>query len=580
MSMHSAAESDLAPAEVEASSSRRPWWLEPTYGLVVLLWAGLYTTQLGRPPLRGEETRRAQIAQEMLQTGDVVVPRQQGLIFADRPPLFEWTIAATGVVVGELTAATVRIPSALAALLAAAAIMAYCSRFLSARGTAAAAVVFLTFGQITQFGRSAESEAVNIAWLTSALLGWHACYQRRGASWRAWSVGYFFAALSGLTKGPQGPIYFAAAVGAYLMIRRDWRFLVSWGHAVGIGLFAIVFGGWWWAFRDATDPISARTILFGLIEGRVLSDGSRLQHALIMPMMVLGGLLPWSPLLLRYVDRRFRTELGPARDAVVFCATAVVVTFPTICFVLNSMSRHFLGLSACFAVLCGVVVDRSLAAGRSTSLGRGWTIYIRSLGMTAAVGGVVVMAAGFVDAQWADTIEQPWPFAALFLVAAFATAGIAWKSTAVSAAPQAARLRFAGVAGLAAFVALAQVGVYTSGVDRLANDAAAQTAAVKAALPAGASLVSFDPLDHVFLFHYADAIPVIPWPDETRPIPRDVEYFAFAPAYTSSAPSFAWEEVAVVTCDRTPQIDSQRKVIIGRRTDGVMQATAPQLLRR
>jgi len=578
--MHSAVESDLAPAEVEASSSRRPWWREPAYGLVVLLWAGLYTTQLGRPPLRGEETRRAQIAQEMIQTGDVVVPRQQGLIFADRPPLFEWTIAATGVVVGDLTASTVRIPSALAALLAAATIMVYCSRFLSAHGTAAAAIVFLTFGQITQFGRSAESEAVNIAWLTLALLGWHACYQHRSVSWRAWSLGYFFAALSGLTKGPQGPIYFAAAVGAYLMIRRDWRFLVSWGHVVGMGLFAIVFGGWWWAFRDATDPISARTILFGLIEGRVLSDGSRLQHALIMPLMVLGGLLPWSPLLLRYLDRRFRHELGTARDAVVFCATAVVVTFPTICFVLNSMSRHFLGLSGCFAVLCGVVVDRSLVAGWSTSLGRGWTLYIRSLGVTAAVGGVVVMGAGFIDARWADTIAQPWSFAVMFLLAAFATAGIAWKSTGVSATSSAARRRFAAVACLAAFVALTQVGVYTSGVDRLANDTAAQTAAVKAALPVGASLVSFDPIDHVFLFHYADAIPVLPWPDDAQPMQRNVEYFAFAPAYTSSTPPFAWEEVAVVTCDRTPQTNSQRKVIIGRRTDGVMQATAPPALRR
>ena len=45
---------------------------------LALVTAAIYGVRLTTLPIRGEETRRAEVATEILQTGDWIVPRQQG----------------------------------------------------------------------------------------------------------------------------------------------------------------------------------------------------------------------------------------------------------------------------------------------------------------------------------------------------------------------------------------------------------------------------------------------------------------------------------------------------------------------
>jgi len=81
--------------------------------VLIVLVAALYLLPLGVLPLCGEETRWAQGAREMLQTGDWIVTRQQGAIHADRPPLGCWAMAAVGAVWGRIDVVAVRLPSVL-----------------------------------------------------------------------------------------------------------------------------------------------------------------------------------------------------------------------------------------------------------------------------------------------------------------------------------------------------------------------------------------------------------------------------------------------------------------------------------
>lgn len=553
------------------ASPTTPWWRDPLVGCVVIVWIGLCVMRIDTPPLRGEETRWARIAEEMSRTGDYVVPRQQGVVFPDRPPLFAWTIALSAACCGEFDSVAVRIPSALAALATALVIFMYARGGMSSFGAAASAVVFLTFGQVMQFGRAAECEAVNAALLTAALLGWHHAYRRGLPPWQVWTIGYAFAALSALTKGMQGPVYFGAATGAYLLLRRDWRFLLARGHVVGVAVFAALFGGWWLAFYRQAGPQYAGHIVFGLIESRVLTTGSRFQHSLKMIGMTLGALLPWSPFLLRYVDRGFRTSLGPARDLVLFCGIAAAVTFPTICFVLGSMSRHWMGLFGCVAVLCGTVVERSFAAAPNTSLGFGWRHAIRSLGIAAAIGAGFVVACRFLPYDWARLLTTSTWFAAMYLPAGVVVAAIAiWsvRSTSTTWLPtnlSQPAVRFSGFMAVVGFIVVSYVGVHVAGMNRLANDVAGATAALKERLPAGTKPVSFGPLDHPFLFYYHELLAVQPWPEKEQDAPAVGEYFLYSPEYTTPRETFAWETVDVVSCSRTPTNPPTRTVVLGRR---------------
>ncbi|MFQ5733271.1 MAG: ArnT family glycosyltransferase, partial [Planctomycetaceae bacterium] len=85
---------------LHARDRRTAWWREPEVLCLALLVAGAYFVRMSTLQLRGEETRRAQVAVEMLQSGDWVVPRLHGEIYRTRPPLGNWMIAVGGLVRG------------------------------------------------------------------------------------------------------------------------------------------------------------------------------------------------------------------------------------------------------------------------------------------------------------------------------------------------------------------------------------------------------------------------------------------------------------------------------------------------
>src|SRR5262245_43156874 len=108
------------------TDATRPFWREPEFvGLVLLVLVG-YAVSLESPSLRGEESRRAQVAVEILQTGDWLVPRQQGEPFLSRPPGGSWTIALMGLLRGEVDIVAIRVPSVLGVLLTVSVIYWYC----------------------------------------------------------------------------------------------------------------------------------------------------------------------------------------------------------------------------------------------------------------------------------------------------------------------------------------------------------------------------------------------------------------------------------------------------------------------
>ena len=84
---------------------------------VALLLASAWTVfyELGGPNLYHlrNESRRAQIAREMIETGDWLIPRLEEETILTKPPLFYWSVAACSRTSG-VTERTARIPSAVA----------------------------------------------------------------------------------------------------------------------------------------------------------------------------------------------------------------------------------------------------------------------------------------------------------------------------------------------------------------------------------------------------------------------------------------------------------------------------------
>ncbi len=82
----------------------RSWWREAEVAVLIVLVVAAYLLRIGDVSMRGEESRRARVAFEMLERGDWIVPREQGQPFLSRPPLQNWLIAASRVVCGSAAA--------------------------------------------------------------------------------------------------------------------------------------------------------------------------------------------------------------------------------------------------------------------------------------------------------------------------------------------------------------------------------------------------------------------------------------------------------------------------------------------
>ena len=112
----------------------------------------------------------------MLATGDWVVPRQQGQVFPERPPMTMWLMAVGGQLRGDVDAIAIRLPSVIAVVLTSLLIYGYTRAFASTATALTAALVYATCGQVLQIGRRGESEAAFALFVSASLLLWHLGY--------------------------------------------------------------------------------------------------------------------------------------------------------------------------------------------------------------------------------------------------------------------------------------------------------------------------------------------------------------------------------------------------------------------
>src|SRR5262249_9493778 len=120
----------------------------------------------------------------------------------------------------------------------------YCRSWLPRLTSITAAAIFATFGQVLQIGRLGESEALFTLLVGSSMLTWHAGYMSGRRPTLTWCAAYALAALAALVKGPQAPVYLITTTGCFLLVQRDWKWLVSLSHLAGMATFAVVASAW------------------------------------------------------------------------------------------------------------------------------------------------------------------------------------------------------------------------------------------------------------------------------------------------------------------------------------------------
>lgn len=543
-------------------------WREWEFWVLALAAFLLYGARLTALPIRGEETRRAQVACEMVETGDWIVPRQQGAPLLSRPPLGSYPIALAAMLFGDCTLLAVRLPTALATWLTALLIYGYGRRFLTRLGALASGLAFITMGQVLVLGRLAETEATFTLLLSAALLAWHWGYS---AGWRRpwpWLAGYGLAALAALAKGPQAPVYFAAPACLYLAWRRDWRALLSWSHLAGLALFAATIGAWQIPFWAQMGWPAVKTLWLGDVAMRFAD--TRWQtialHLLWYPLEIGVCTLPWSPLLFGYLAKGFRRSLGAARPYVVFLGITISLAFVTCWVVPGAKGRYFMPLYPCMALLAGMCVERVADPAAAAWQRRGWKLFLLSKAALALVAGLVVAGVTWIERFQIAELKQPAWFAGAYAVGALAAAVVFLKTYGIF---RPAHIRVA-LLTVTALIGLSYVGVVINGTIGTAEDPTPDVAQLKRKLPPNARLESFGLVETLFTYLYREPIAELPWPRSANEFGPGHDYFCFSWDRPKPPPlPFGWRIEAVIPCDRVRHEPPVKKVIVGRRIDSL-----------
>jgi 4-amino-4-deoxy-L-arabinose transferase-like glycosyltransferase len=197
---------------------------------LVLMAAGLGL----RDPWPADEPRFALVALDMLRSGDWLIPRVGGDVYADKPPFFFWLLAAAMAVTGSLRIGFL-LPSLLAGL--GATLLVY-DLLRRARGREAALcgafLLLLTF-QFTWQMRLAQIDGV-LCFLTTLSLYGLLRHAVLGPAPGWFIAGWVVAGLGVITKGV-GFLPLLALVPFAVLMRRGWTAAVP-----GVGSLSLVGG--------------------------------------------------------------------------------------------------------------------------------------------------------------------------------------------------------------------------------------------------------------------------------------------------------------------------------------------------
>lgn len=214
---------------------------------LLFLFLGIlfFGTNAVRPLANPDEGRYSEIPREILENGDWVSPRLNGVLYFDKPPLFYW-LQAAALKVGGLNERAARFWPAAFALFGCVGVY-LAGNFLFNRwiGIIASCILStsLMFFTISQLVILDMSVSVFISFaLLSFLLG---VKEPSGTHRRGWFLAfYLFLALAVMTKGLIGLVIPGAIIFLWALVMNRWKKLFPCYVWLGVPLFLLVAAPW------------------------------------------------------------------------------------------------------------------------------------------------------------------------------------------------------------------------------------------------------------------------------------------------------------------------------------------------
>jgi 4-amino-4-deoxy-L-arabinose transferase-like glycosyltransferase len=308
------------------------------YALVVVILLAWFASLELRGLFIPDEGRYAEIPREMLDTGDWVTPRLNGLKYFEKPPLQYWLTAASYAVLGE-DEWTARLPSTLLGFLAVLMTVFTARRLWGPRSVMTTAVILASSWAYYLSGQYLTLDIMLSAFLTFALCGFLLAQDAEASpsQRRRWMlVAWASCAFAVLCKGLIGIALPGLALVVYSVIGLDFRLWRRLEIVRGLTLMLLITVPWFVLVQQRNPEFFEFFFIREHFQRFASNEHSRLGEWWYYAPILLVGLMPWTPLFVQQAWRAGREpQATPTRlfnrpfRPILFCAiwTAAIIVF-------------------------------------------------------------------------------------------------------------------------------------------------------------------------------------------------------------------------------------------------------------
>jgi 4-amino-4-deoxy-L-arabinose transferase-like glycosyltransferase len=361
--------------------------------LLVLLGLALFLPGLGARDLwNPDEPRYAEVAREMLERGDLLVPHLNGRVYSEKPPLQFWAIASASFLTGGVDEVSTRLPAVAAAIATLLLVFGMARRLFDRRVAWWSALIFGSTAKVLWQGRIGQIDMLLVALVTAAMYFFvRGLTEERPGLYRLFFV---CAGLATLAKGPVGLLPPLFTIVAWALATGRGDVLRKMRIPTGLAIWAAVVLAWLVpaiavAGREYFDTIVLRQNLT-----RYAEPWHHFQPWYYYLTVIPADFFPWSFFLPGALWLGWKRVVGPARRGGQLAVAWLLVTLVFFSASPAKRTVYILTMYPAMAMLVAVVV---------AEIESSWPRFRRWLTVPAALLALVATAlpvAGFVIVRY------------------------------------------------------------------------------------------------------------------------------------------------------------------------------------
>ncbi|RFM28633.1 ArnT family glycosyltransferase [Deminuibacter soli] len=276
-----------------------------------LLLVLVYLSHLGYTPIDTEtdEARRAIVTLEMVLSGDYISPTINGALYLNKPPFYNWIVAAFFKLAGSHSMFVFRLPVIVAVIITGFIVYKFVKKYTNQAFAFLAAFTFMTNGRILIYDslQGLIDETFTIGVYLSFMLIYY--YGEQKKYYHLFITTYILTAIGFLMKGLPAFIFQGITLLVYFIFFDKFKKLFHLAHFIGGFICLAILGAYYYVYFKHTqmEPgVLFSNLLTESTKRTVAGKGwmATITHFIFFPAELLYHFLPWTIFVVALLNKK------------------------------------------------------------------------------------------------------------------------------------------------------------------------------------------------------------------------------------------------------------------------------------